>query len=315
MRGTCRLHRLSLGVHTHGRGTRRPHSPQTPAELRLISGHTERAARAQAQRTFTRAAATAIALLCAISVLAAEPWSRDARAFHAEGFAEGVTTQSLAGGGLTPDPLAPDAGTVAYIIHTKGQAWAAVVVYDPTTRRYRHVCGLVGPFETANDLHTFDPLLRSLLAAVHERGFPARVVDYTPDIRTVDLAQFEEVAPPRVRTQPTETPQPIAAIPVALPPPAPQPLTAQQTLVLLAVGLAGVVLLALSVALLLHLFFRHREQMAVVRTATRPAQAMPTLPAPATATHPAQPTPTRKAPPTPRPTAVPTPTPVAKQGP
>ena len=257
---------------------------------------------ARAQRTVGRAAAMlALALLCATATFAAEPWSRDARAFHAEGFGEGVTTQSLAGGGLTPDPLAPDAGTVAYIIHTKGQAWAAVVVYDPTTKRYRHVCGLVGPFETANDLHTFDPLLRSVLAAVHERGFPARVIDYTPDIRTVDLAQFEEVAPPRAVSPRTATPRPVAQIPAALPPPAPQPLTAQETLIVLAVGGAGVVLLALSVALLLHLFFRHREQMAVVRTATRPAQAM--------ATRPAQPTAT----PTPRPTAVPAPPPAAKQ--
>lgn len=314
MRRTYRFGCPSLIAHSLADAHLARSGEQPPAAVHVAQLAIGAPRSARAQRTVGRAAAlVALALLCVASGFAAEPWSRDARSFHAEGFGEGITTQSLAGGGLTPDPLAPDAGTVAYIIHTKGQPWAAVVVYDPATRRYRQVCGLVGPFETASDLHTFDPLLRSVLAVVHERGFPARVIDYTPESRTMDLAQYEEAAAPRAVTQRTATPQPTAEIPAALPPSARQPLTAQQTLVLLAVGGAGLVLLALSVALLLHLFFRHREQMAVVRTATRPAQPVATLPAQTMATRPAQPTATRKAQPTPRPTAVRAPPPAAKQ--
>lgn len=309
MRRTYRFGCRSLIAPTFANGSQgRPMTQlRTAADVSRLIRAAARCAWAQRTVAF---AATAIALLCATSAFAAEPWSRDARAFHAEGFAEGVTTQSLAGGGLTPDPLAPDPGTVAYIIHTKGQAWAAVVVYDPTTRRYRQVCGLVGPFEAASDLHTFDPLLRSVLAAVHERGFPARVIDYAPDRRTVDLAQFEETAPPQAVTQRTAAPQSIVDIPAALP--APAPLTAQQTLTLLSVGGAALILTVLCLALILFLFFRHREQMAVVRTATRPAPNVAIPPAPAMATRPAQTAP-RKAPPAPRPTAVPAPPPAATQ--
>lgn len=271
----------SFADHRHERsGQQLP----TPAHVpqRTISA----ARSARAQRTVARATIM-LALLCAASAFADEPWSRDARAFHTEGFGEGVTTQSLASDGLTPDPLAPDAGTVAYIVHTKGQAWAALVVYDPRTRRYRHVCGLVGPFESASDIQTFDPLLRSVLGTVHERGFPARVVDYTPAVRTMDLAQYEGAAPPPAVAHRPAMPQPVATIPAA--PPARPPLTAQQALTLFAVGGAAIILTFLCLALVLFLFFRHREQMAVVRTATRPPQ------------------------PSPRPTAVPAPPPVAKQ--
>lgn len=296
MRGTYRFgcHSLIAPRLADDRHERSTGQPSTAAH---VPRRTVSAARSPwAQRTVALAAAVlGLALFCAASALAEEPWSRDARTFHADGFAEGVTTQSLAGGGLTPDPLAPDAGTVAYVIHTKGQAWAAVVVYDPTTRRYRQVCGLVGPFESASDIRTFDPLLRSVLSAVHERGFPARVIDYTPDVRTIDLAQYGDDAPPPAMTRRTPMPQPSTTISATLPPPSRQPLTAQETLIFLGVAATTAVLLLGGIALILNLSFRHREQMAVVRTATRPPQPSPR--------------------PTPRPTAVPTPTPVAKQGP
>ncbi|MGZ5443523.1 MAG: hypothetical protein ACXW5U_14050 [Thermoanaerobaculia bacterium] len=184
MHATYRFGYRSLSALTstndpHGRITTQLN---TAAELpqRLLAAGTF----AWAQRTVALAV-TAIALLCAVSVFADEPWSLDARSFHGEGFGAGVTTQSLMGGGLAPDPLAPDTGTVAYIIHTRGRASASLVVYDPATARYRHVATLLGPFENANDIESFDPLLRSVLRTVRERGFPARVADYTPDLRTM----------------------------------------------------------------------------------------------------------------------------------
>lgn len=314
MRGTYRFGDRSLIAH---RSANDPHG-QAATQLRTAPGLppliTATARSQRAQRTVPLATIVlALALLCAATAFAEEPWSMDARAFHTDGFADGVTTQSLAGGGLTPDPLAPDAGTVAYIIHTKGRSWAAVVIYDPATRRYRHVCGLVGPFENASDIQTFDPLLRSVLATVRERGFPARLFDYTPDVKTMDLARYDDaVSPPTAMGQPT--PQPIATMAAASPSPEPQR-TAQQTLMLLAAGGTGLVLLALSGALLLHLFFRHREQMAVVRSATRTAPLVATPPTQAMAARPAQQTATRKARLTSRPTAVPAHPPAAKQQP
>lgn len=103
----------------------------------------------------------AVALLCTPAALADELWARDARSIHEEGFPTGVTTQALMGDGLPADPLAPDAGTVAYIVHRAGEGSASVIVNDPSTARYRNVVTLVGPFENASDIESFDPLLRS----------------------------------------------------------------------------------------------------------------------------------------------------------
>lgn len=268
-----------------------------------------------AQRTVARAAAAmlAVTLLCTPAALADELWARDARSIHEEGFPAGFTTQALMGGGLAPDPLAPDAGTVAYIVHRAGTASASVIVYDSSTARYRHVVTLVGPFENASDIESFDPLLRSILRTVRERGFPARLADYTPDLRTMDLAQYDLPSAVRARIAVTPAaslpPASIGTAPTAVPR---QPLTPQQTLTLLAVGGAALILTVLCLALILFLFFRHREQMAVVRTATRPAPTVATPPAPTMATRPAQTAP-RQAPPVPRPTAVPAPPPAANQ--
>jgi hypothetical protein len=114
----------------------------------------------------------------------------------------------------------------------------------------------------------------------------------------MDLAQYEDAAPPPAATHRTPMPQPIATIPATIPTPTRQPLTAQETLIFLGVAATAAVLLLGGIALILNLSFRHREQMAVVRTATRP-----------------QPSPQQTPRPTAVPTAVPTPTPVAKQGP
>jgi hypothetical protein len=269
----------------------------------------------RAQRTVARAAVAllAVTLLCTPAALADELWARDARSIHEEGFPAGVTTQALLGGGLAPDPLAPDAGTVAYIVHRAGAASASVIVYDPSTVQYRHVVTLVGPFENASDIESFDPLLRSTLRTVRERGFPARLADYTADLRTMDLAQYDLPsalrAPIAVTPAASLPPAAIGTTPAAVPR---QPLTAQQTLTLLAVGGAALILTVLCLALVLFLFFRHREQMAVVRTATRPTPTVAMPPAPTMATRPA-PTAPRPAPPAPRPTAVPAPPPAATQ--
>lgn len=305
MDGTCRFGCRSLIAPSLVNDPHMPRKPQLRAASALPRYLAVAARSARAQRTVAVAAIVVALALLAVPAVAAEPWSMEARAFHA-GFAAGVTTQPLAGGSLTPDPLAPDAGTVAYVVHTKGEAWAAVVVYDPATARYRQVCGLAAPFEDASDIQTFDPLLRSVLATVHERGFPPRVIDYTPDVRTMDLAQYEGAARPLAVTHRTEMPRPIATIPASSPAAERQPLTAQQTLLILAVVIGGIVLVALSGALLLHLLFRHREQMAVVQTATRPVH-VPPRPT-------AVPTPRPVAPPpTPRPAAPPPPPPVATQ--
>ena len=312
MRITCRFGCRSLIAPTLALdgANRLPSQPTTPPRVRCFAPAFARCSRAQ--RTVPLAVVVlAVALLCTPAALADELWARDARSIHAEGFPAGVTTQALMGGGLAPDPLAPDAGTVAYIVHRAGAASASVIVYDPSTAQYRHVVTLVAPFENASDIESFDPLLRSILRTVRERGFPARLADYTPDLRTMDLAQYD--LPSVVRA-------PIAGTPAAsLPPPsigttpAPvprQPLTPQQTLTLLAVGGAALILTVLCLALVLFLFFRHREQMAVVRTATRPTPVVATPPSPAT--RPVQTVP-RTAPAAPRPTAVPTPPPAATQ--
>lgn len=299
----------SLETDPHARTSRQP-LKDADVPRRALSGPPS----AWAQRTVARAAAVlALAILCTPVVLADELWARDARSIHEEGFPAGFTKQALMGGGLAPDPLAPDAGTVAYIVHRAGEASASVIVYDPSTARYRHVVTLVGPFENASDIESFDPLLRSTLRTVRERGFPARLADYTPDLRTIDLAQYDLPsafrAPIAVTPAASLPPASISTTPAAVPR---QPLTPQQTLTLFAVGGAALILAFLCLALVLFLFFRHREQMAVVRTATRPTPVVATPPAPALATRPAQTAP-RKVPPAPRPTAVPAPPPAANQ--
>ncbi|HET7436903.1 MAG TPA: hypothetical protein VFN10_19500 [Thermoanaerobaculia bacterium] len=302
MRITYRFGYRSLVAHNMSADCLKPTLAQLhggPAHSRPIA---TAAPCAEAQRTLVLVAAMlALALLCSIPAAADEPWSKDTRALHNEGFPEGVTTQALMGGDLAPDPLAPEAGTVGYIVHTKGEAWAAVIIYDPTTAKYRQVCGLLAPFENASDIEAFDPLLRSVLRTVHERGFPARSRDYTPDLRTMDLAQYDERPAEPSLARGAAPPQRSSID--APPPTAPQWVrSAQETVVLIGVAGAAIVLTILCVALVLSLWFRHREQMAVVRTATRPAQATP------------QPTPQPNARPRPRPTAVPAPiSPVAKQ--
>ena len=184
--------------------------------------------------------------------------------FHARPLLPGETQQSLVAPGLAADPLAPDPGTVAYVLHRQGEATASLVVYDAAPRRYRLVCRLVGTFSSASDLDAFDPLLARLADALRTRGFPVRPLAYRATDTAVDPAQY---APDAHRVHAAAVPRPDADAPAPA-----------RTVIADWYALAAACAVATigfgMLALILNLTFRHREQMALVRRAA-PAQRPP----------------------------------------
>src|ERR1041385_876917 len=106
-----------------------------------------------AQTTRARAVA-AVFVLVLVPMRAAGieelPWSMPAREFHTRTRDAGETQQPLTAADLPSDPLAPDAGTVGYVLHHAGAASATLVLYNRATQAYQHVCWLVGPLASAS---------------------------------------------------------------------------------------------------------------------------------------------------------------------
>lgn len=193
MRRTCRFGYRSLIAPSVGRDPHARTSGQPLKDAGVPRRALSRPLSVRAQRTVARAAAAMlmVALLCTPAALADELWGARRALDPRGGLPRGRHHAGPHGRRPPGRPLAPTPApspTSSTVPVRRRPPSSSTIRRPPSTGTSSRSWGRSRTRATSE---SFDPLLRSTLRTVSERGFPARLADYTADLRTMDLAQYD----------------------------------------------------------------------------------------------------------------------------